>query len=85
VDRTGLSGNYDISIQLTPEEYRAMLIQSAVSAGVRLPPEALRLLEGASNDSLYTALRNFGLKMEPTKAPLDVLVIDHILKTPVAN
>jgi uncharacterized protein (TIGR03435 family) len=85
VDRTGLTGNYDISIALTAEDYRAMLIQSAVSAGVRLPPQALQLLNGATDDSLYAALRNYGLKMEATKAPLDVLVIDRILKTPVAN
>ncbi len=85
VDRTGLTGNYDISIDLTPEDYRTMLIQSAVSAGVRLPPQALQLLDGASDESLYAALRNFGLKLDATKAPLDVLVIDHILKTPVAN
>jgi uncharacterized protein (TIGR03435 family) len=85
VDHTGLQGNYDISIALTPEEYRAMLIQSAVSAGVQLPAEALRLLDGATNDSLYVALRGFGLKLEATKAPLDVIVVDHILKAPVAN
>jgi uncharacterized protein (TIGR03435 family) len=85
VDRTGVSGNYDISIALTAEDYRTMLIQSAVSAGVKLPPQALQLLDGASDDSLYTALRNFGLKLDAAKAPLDVLVIDHILKTPVAN
>jgi uncharacterized protein (TIGR03435 family) len=85
VDHTELKGNYDISIALTPEDYRAMLIQSAVSAGVKLPPEALRLLDGAGDDSLYAALRGFGLKLEPTKAPLDVIVVDHILKAPVAN
>ena len=85
VDRTGLTGNYDISIALTPEDYRAMLIQSAVSAGVKLPPQALQLLDGATDDSLYAALRNYGLKLDATKAPLDVLVIDHILKAPTAN
>lgn len=85
VDRTALTGNYDISIDLTPEDYRAMLIQSAVSAGVQLPPQALQLLQGASDNSLYSALHNFGLKLEPTKAPLDVIVVDHILKAPLAN
>lgn len=85
VDRTGLRGSYDISIELTPEDYRSMLIQSAVSAGVRLPPQALRLLDGATDDSLHNGLRNLGLQMTPSKAPLDVLMIDHILKTPVEN
>ena len=85
VDRTELKGSYDFTIDLTPEDYMAMMIQSAVSAGVKLPPEALRFLDGATDDSLHNALRNFGLKLEPTKAPLEVLVIDRILKTPVAN
>jgi len=85
IDRTGLQGNYDISVNLTPEDYRAMLIRSAIAAGVTLPPEALRLLDGASDESLYAALRGYGLKLDPTKAPLDVLVIDHILKAPTSN
>jgi uncharacterized protein (TIGR03435 family) len=85
VDQTGLTGMYDFTIELTPDDYRAMLIQSAVSAGVRLPPQALELLNGAHNDSLYSALRKMGLTMAPTKAPLDVIVVDHIAKSPVEN
>lgn len=85
VDRTGLAGGYDLSIDLTPDEYRAMMIRAAVSAGVTLPPEALRYMQSVSDDSLYTGLRSYGLKLETGKAPLDVLVVDHISKTPVAN
>ena len=85
VDRTGLTGSYDLSLEVTPEDYRTMLIQSAVSAGVQLPPPALRLLDGASDDSLYGGLRKLGLLLSPGKAPLEVLVVDHILKSPVEN
>ena len=85
VDRTGLTGSYDISIQLTPEDYRAMLIQSAVTAGVKLPPQALQLLDGARADSLHSGLRNLGLQLTPTKAPIEVIVVDHISKSPVEN
>ena len=85
VDRTGLKGSYDISIELTGEDYRAMLIQSAVAAGVRLPPQALQFLDGATDESLHAALRNFGLQLNATRAPLEVLVVDHILKSPVEN
>jgi uncharacterized protein (TIGR03435 family) len=85
VDRTEMKGNYDIKIDLTQEDYMAMMIRSAIAAGVTLPPQALQLLNGASDESLHSALRNFGLKLEPTKAPLEVLVVDHISKTPVAN
>jgi uncharacterized protein (TIGR03435 family) len=85
VDMTGLTGKYDFTIDLTPEDYRILLIRSAIGAGVSLPPEALRLLDNASDDSLHVALRNLGLKLEPRKSALEVLIIDHINKTPTEN
>jgi len=85
VDMTNLKGAYDFTIKLTPEDFRAMMIRSAITAGVQLPAEAMRLLEGASGDSLFTAMQALGLKLEPRKAPLETLVIDHIEKTPTEN
>jgi uncharacterized protein (TIGR03435 family) len=85
VDQTGLKATYDFKLALTPEDYRAMLIRSAVAAGITLPNEALRLLDNATDDSLHSALAAIGLKLEPRKAPLEVLVIDHVEKTPTEN
>ena len=85
VDMTGLTAKYDFTLDLTAEDYRALLIRSAVAAGVNLPPEALRLLDNASDESLHSAMRSLGLKLEPRKAPLDVLLIDQINKIPTEN
>ncbi len=85
VDMTGLKGRYDFTINFTPEDYRAMLIRSAVAAGVSVPPKALQLLEGASDSALGDALEQVGLKLEARKAPLDVVVVDSATKTPAAN
>jgi uncharacterized protein (TIGR03435 family) len=85
VDMTGLMGRYDLDLDVTPEDYRSMLIRSAINAGVNLPPEALRLLEGSNGESLHAALRMVGLKLEARKAPLDVLVVDHLAKAPIDN
>ncbi|MBS1853799.1 MAG: TIGR03435 family protein [Acidobacteria bacterium] len=85
VDMTGLTGQYDITLNFTPEDYLAMLIRSALNAGVALPPQALRALEMSSGDSLASALQTVGLKLDARKAPLPLLVIDHIEKTPSAN
>jgi uncharacterized protein (TIGR03435 family) len=63
----------------------AMLIRSAIAAGVVLPPEALRALSGSSGDSLMNALDRLGLKLEPRKAPLEVLVVDRMEKAPTEN
>jgi len=85
VDETGLTGTYDFELPFTPEDFRAMRIRAAIAAGVVLPPEALRAMEGASGDSLFTAVQAVGLKLESRKAPVDVVIVDSIRKTPTAN
>ena len=86
VDMTALDSRYDLSINVTPEDYRAMLVRSAVVAGVILPPEVLRVLDSATSPgSLFDGLERLGLKLEARKAPLDLLVIDSVLKAPTEN
>jgi uncharacterized protein (TIGR03435 family) len=86
VDMTDLKGRYDFSIDVTAEDYRAMLIRSAVVAGVVLPPDVLRFLDSASSpESLFDGLAKLGLKLEPRRAPLDVLIIDGALRMPTEN
>jgi len=85
VDMTGLKGKYDFVLELSPEDFRAMMIRSAIAAGVSLPPRALQFAESASGDSLFAAVEKLGLKLDSRKAPVDVLVIDHIEKSPTEN
>jgi uncharacterized protein (TIGR03435 family) len=85
VDATEAKGVYDVTLNFTEDDYRAMLIRSALNAGVVLPPQALRLLENGSGDSLGAALQTVGLKLESRKAPLPVVVVDRIEKAPTAN
>jgi uncharacterized protein (TIGR03435 family) len=85
VDMTGLPGRYDFTLKITEEDYRAMQIRAAISAGITLNPQALKLLEMASGDSLHSALDLVGLKLESRKAPLEVLVIEQADKTPTEN
>ena len=63
----------------------AMMIRSAIAAGVVLPPQAMQLLQGASGDSLFSAVETLGLKLDSRKAPIEVLVIDKMEKTPTEN
>ena len=85
VDMTGLKARYDFGFDLAPEDYQAMLIRSAINAGVVLPPEARMFADNASNESLFAGFESLGLKLERRKAPLQVLVVDHAEKTPAAN
>jgi uncharacterized protein (TIGR03435 family) len=85
LDMTGLPGRYDFSLNVTDEDYMAMQIRAAISAGITLPPQALKVLEMASGDSLQSAMDKVGLRLDSRKAPLDVLVIDQADKTPTEN
>jgi len=85
VDQTGITGNYDLELQLTQEDYMGIMIHSAVAAGVTLPPEALKFAAGNTPDSLFAALKAVGLNLEKKKAPIQVLVVDSISKTPTEN
>ena len=85
IDMTGLTAQYDFAFDVMPEEYIAMSLRAAVWAGVALPPEAQKMLDVSSPAALGDALQQIGLRLDARKAPLDVLVIDGALKTPIAN
>jgi uncharacterized protein (TIGR03435 family) len=69
IDKTGLTGHYDFELKWTPETARR--VES---------PDALPELP-----SLFTALQEqLGLRLESSKGPVDVLVIDRAEK-PDAN
>lgn len=68
VDRTGLSGNWDFELTYTRDRVRRPDVTDAAPASSDL--------DGAS---IFTALREqLGLKLEATKGPVRVLVIDRI-------
>jgi uncharacterized protein (TIGR03435 family) len=85
LDQTGVTGEYDVVINIAPEDFMPLMIRSGVNAGVALPPQALRLLDGANTDPLSGPLRDVGLTLESRKAPLEVIVVDAISKAPTEN
>src|ERR1051326_1556426 len=85
VDMTDLKGHYDFGLELSPEDRTAIMVRAALTAGVVLPPQALAMLDNGSNASLINSLQKLGLTFEARKAPLEILVIDSIQKTPTEN
>jgi uncharacterized protein (TIGR03435 family) len=71
VDRTGLTGTFDLDLRWTPDNAFTDRNQSAA------PTPSL---EG-NEPPLFTAIQEqLGLKLERTKGPVDVLVIDHVAR-----
>jgi uncharacterized protein (TIGR03435 family) len=85
VDRTGLEGRYDVAFEVQPDDFVAMMIRSAVAAGVPMPPQALQRLDTASPAAVPDALKSLGLSLTGRRAPLEVLVIDSMEKAPTEN
>jgi len=68
LNNTGISGRYDLTLQWTPDD---VLTNGAPDPN--LPP------------GIFTAIQEqLGLKLESTKGPVPVLVLDHV-ETPSAN
>jgi uncharacterized protein (TIGR03435 family) len=84
IDMTRLAGVYDFSFDVTPEESQVLGIRAAVNAGVRLPPQVTSLLDTGGNP-LMVAVEQLGLKLDARKAPVDVLVVDDLRRTPLEN
>lgn len=70
VDETGIQGRYDFELDVV----------EPVNADPA-PPHT-RIDMGPQFDQ---AFRRIGLKLEPARRPVEVLVIDHLEKTPAAN
>ena len=67
IDETGLKGKYDFKLQWIPDEGQS-------NGGDDIPSA------DSPGPSLFAAIRDLGLRLEPIKGPIEVLVIDHVEK-----
>ena len=75
IDNTGLTGNYDIVLDWTPEPG-----QGGGPFGGPPPPDAIQAADN-SGPSIFTALQEqLGLRLESQKGPVPILVIDSVEK-----
>jgi uncharacterized protein (TIGR03435 family) len=72
IDKTELKGNFDISMQWTPDESQVPQFQPD---GPKPPPS------DTTGPTIFTALQEqLGLKLESQKGPVDMFVIEHVEK-----
>jgi uncharacterized protein (TIGR03435 family) len=65
IDRTGRTENFNVSLRWLPDEHQTLPSSDAIT----LPPDT---------PSIFTALKEqLGLRLESSKAPVELLVIDH--------
>jgi uncharacterized protein (TIGR03435 family) len=82
VDSTGLTGRYDFVLEFS----RGETAGPRAGGGYHEPPQMPAPPPGSDPSlSIYSSIRQLGLKLEPRKLPLDLLVIDHAERTPAEN
>jgi len=87
LDMTGLTGNYDVALDVSMEDMAGM---RKMAGGPGPGPGASGAdhgpaPEGAPSASIYTAIQQLGLKLDPRKAPVEFVVIDRADKVPTEN
>jgi uncharacterized protein (TIGR03435 family) len=93
LDKTGLTGNYQVALDLSPEEmFGGMARTQGLPFGPGGPggrggPGGAQT-DGASDPSggaVPASLAKLGLKLDAHKAPVETIVVDHLEKTPTEN
>ncbi|MGA3019891.1 MAG: TIGR03435 family protein [Bryobacteraceae bacterium] len=84
VDMTETKGTYQIAMDIPIEDL--IKAKGAIENG---PADAKRPAADTASDPdgspMFAAIARFGLKLEPRKEPMEVLVIDHADRIPTAN
>jgi uncharacterized protein (TIGR03435 family) len=99
VDMTDLSGNYQFALDVSMDDLRS-LARKAGMGGQMPPPGAggpaapgagpanpapASAASDPSGGSIFVAIRELGLRLEPRKLPVETIVVDHLEKTPTEN
>jgi uncharacterized protein (TIGR03435 family) len=79
LDKTGFTGEFDLNLNYTDEARTTSPVSAAPDdpSGNRLPAEPNLAI-------VFAAMEQLGLKLEPAKGPVEVLVVDHA-ERPTAN
>ena len=85
IDATGLTDRFDMTLELTQEDFNLVYLRGLVNNGYTRAPQILRTLDGAPANILGSYLARAGLALEERRAPLEVVVVDSASKQPAEN
>jgi len=96
VDMTDLKGNHQVAVDIPLADLMAMGRKMAREQGMNLPAPpadgggadtspASAASDPGGGSTVFASVQKLGLKLEPRKAKVEQLVIDHVEKTPTEN
>ena len=86
LDMTGIDGQYDFDLVFSPDTLRGVGGPGAMHGpGGPPPPDSTTEAPGERAGSIYDSGQRYGLKLEPRKAPMALIVVDHVEQQPTEN
>lgn len=81
VDMSGIEGQYDFDLLLSPEALRAGRGGPAITGPARGDNGSPADAASSGPGTVHEAVQSYGLKLEPRKAAMDMVIVDHIERT----
>jgi uncharacterized protein (TIGR03435 family) len=79
VDKTGLTGKYDFTLRFAPD--MSMAVQTPPPGGAIDGASPIGTASDSTAPTLVVAIQEqLGLKLESTKGPVEIIVINHVEK-----
>ena len=78
VDKTSLDGQYEFKLTFAPQSTRNL------SPADTIGPDGKEIFS-EPGPSMFSAVQSYGLKLELRKAPVEILTITHVERTPTEN
>jgi uncharacterized protein (TIGR03435 family) len=85
VDQTGLTGHYEVSLTLSFADLMAAARAQGGDAGGSAGAAGEASDPGGAGSTVYASVEKLGLRLEPRKAVVKQLIVDHAEKTPTEN
>jgi uncharacterized protein (TIGR03435 family) len=86
IDKTGVEGAYDITLDVSMDELAGMRKMGArMGPGPGPGPGGPAPESEGGGGSIFSAIQSLGLKLDTRKLPIDYLVVDSAEKTPTEN
>ena len=83
IDRTGMPGTYVVNLEFSAADLRFAAMKAGAGAYAQAPVPGLA--SEPVGASLITSVQKLGLRLEKQQAPVEVIVVDQLDKTPTVN
>jgi len=85
VNATDLKGNYQVTLEFSAESNPTAGMPAAQKLTAFLGLGSLGMAPDTSGAAIFQAVKDLGLDLKSSKAPIETIIVDRVEKAPTAN